>query len=284
MDRIAAFIDGSDYSASVCDYAVWAAGKLSMPVSLVHVIGRRGSDTMPADLSGNLRLGARTALLDKLSALDAERATLLRERGRVILEDAAERMAAASPAEVSQKLRFGDLIESMEELEGETRFAILGKRGVSAGFAADLLGSNLDRAVRGAKRPVLVANRAFKVPEKFVFAYDGGPSADRALERMLAGSILTGLACEIVGVGMATPHLRDKLSHAAAALDRAGYVVTEHLETGEPEAVISKLVTDLNADLLVLGKSGHSRLRDFFIGSTTMELMRTCKVPVVIFP
>ncbi|MFN6977813.1 MAG: universal stress protein [Gemmobacter sp.] len=36
--------------------------------------------------------------------------------------------------------------------------------------------------------------------------------------------------------------------------------------------------------LLVLGKSGHSRLRQMFIGSTTLELLRNCQVPVLIVP
>lgn len=285
MDRITAFIDGSDYAASVCDHAVWAAAQLDMPVSLVHVIGRRNDvSSTPADLSGNLRLGARSALLDKLSKLDEERAALGRERGRAILDDGAARMRAAADIEVVTKLRNGDLLEAITELEAETRFAIIGKRGEAAGFAADLLGSNLDRAVRISKRPVLVANRAFRTPERFVFAYDGSPATERALERLTAGSVLAGMACDIVTVGPATPQLRDRQAHAAGALRRAGFEVTEHLETGEADAVIARAVVDLKADMLVLGKSGTSRLRQMFIGSTTMELMRTCRVPVCIFP
>ncbi|SMY08628.1 universal stress protein [Flavimaricola marinus] len=285
MDRITAFIDGSEYAASVCDHAVWAAAQLSMPVSLVHVIGRRNDvSSPPADLSGNLRLGARTSLLEKLSKLDEERAALGRERGRAILDDGAARIAAAGDIDVITKLRNGDLIEAISELEAETRFTILGKRGEAAGFAADMLGSNLDRAVRISKRPVLVANRAFKTPERFVLAYDGSPATERAVERLTAGSVLAGMSCDMLSVGAATPQTRDKLTHAAAALRRAGFEVTEHLETGEPEAVIAKAVVDLKADMLVLGKAGHSRLRQLFIGSTTMELMRTCRVPFCIFP
>jgi len=71
---------------------------------------------------------------------------------------------------------------------------------------------------------------------------------------------------------------------AAEALRRAGFEVTEHLETGEPEPVITRAVADLGVDLLVLGKSGHSRMRQLFIGSTTLELLRACKVPLLIFP
>lgn len=284
MDRITAFVDGSDYGLSVADYAGWAATRLSMPVSLVHVIGRREAGGA-ADLSGALALGARTALMDKLSAMDAERAVLARERGRAILDGAATHLTESYPdAVVETKLRSGEFLRSMTEAEAESRFVILGKRGEGAGFDKAHLGSNMDRAVRSATRPILVANRTFQAPKRFVFAYDASAAAGRALERMLTGSVLEGLACDIVSVGQATPQVRDRLSHAAGALRQAGYDVTEHLETGDPETVIAAQVADTGADLLVLGKSGHSRLTQLFIGSTTFALMQGVKVPVVIFP
>jgi len=285
MKNITVFIDGSDYAASVCDHAVWAAKKLAMPILLVHVLGRRNEvSSAPADLSGALRLGARTALLDKLAKLDEERAVLGRERGRALLDDAAARMRAQGDVEVSTRLRNGDLISAIGELEPETRFAIIGKRGEAAGFASEHLGSNLDRALRSSHRPVLVANRALGALGSFLFAYDGGPSSERAVERLVEGSVLAGMACHILTAGPAVPATRGKMQAAAEALRRAGFEVTEHLETGEPEPVITRAVADLGVDLLVLGKSGHSRMRQLFIGSTTLELLRACKVPVLIFP
>ncbi|NCO85626.1 MAG: universal stress protein [Rhodobacterales bacterium] len=285
MKNITVFIDGSDYAASVCDHAVWAAKKLAMPILLVHVLGRRNEvSSAPADLSGALRLGARTALLDKLAKLDEERAVLGRERGRALLDDAAARMRAQGDVEVSTRLRNGDLISAIGELEPETRFAIIGKRGEAAGFASEHLGSNLDRALRSSHRPVLVANRALGAMGSFLFAYDGGPSSERAVERLVEGSVLAGMACHILTAGPAVPATRGKMQAAAEALRRAGFEVTEHLETGEPEPVITRAVADLGVDLLVLGKSGHSRMRQLFIGSTTLELLRACKVPVLIFP
>ena len=64
METIAAFIDGSKYAASVCDHAAWAAQRRGSPVVLVHALGRTDSSSAPADLSGNLRLGARRSLLE----------------------------------------------------------------------------------------------------------------------------------------------------------------------------------------------------------------------------
>lgn len=285
MDKITVFIDGSVYAESVCDHAVWAAKQLNMPISLVHVLGRRNQvSSQPTDLSGSLKLGARTALLDKLAKLDEERATLGRERGRALLDDAAARMRSQADIEVTTKLRNGDLIGAITDLEAETRFMIIGKRGEGADFAAQHLGSNLDRAVRTSNRPVLVSSRAFRPMKRFLLAFDGSPATGRAVERMREGSVLKGMEAHIIAVGTPTPDVRDKLSAAANGLRQSGFEVTEHLMTGEPEAVITKAVKDVGADMLVLGKSGSSRLRQLFIGSTTMELMRSCQVPVLIFP
>ncbi len=35
--------------------------------------------------------------------------------------------------------------------------------------------------------------------------------------------------------------------------------------------------------LLVMGAYGHSRVRQFILGSTTTHLIRTCHVPVMLF-
>ena len=49
------------------------------PVELIHVLGRREAPEKP-DLSGAIRLGARTALMEELAELDAQRAKLVGHR------------------------------------------------------------------------------------------------------------------------------------------------------------------------------------------------------------
>jgi nucleotide-binding universal stress UspA family protein len=284
MNKITVYIDGSTYGESVCDHAVWAAQQLGKSISLVHVLGPRDQTDQSADLSGSLMLGARSALLDKLALLDAERATLSREHGRALLDEAATRIRAATDVEVTTKLRNGDLLNAVDELEGETRFAIIGKRGTSADFTKMNLGSNVDRVVRNSKRPILIASRTFAPVAQFLLAYDGGAAGNRALDRLCEGSVLHGVTCHLLSVGAATPAVRDKLTLAANRLRDAGFDVTEHLISGEPETVIAKAVVDLKISLLVMGKSGNSRLRQLFIGSTTQDLMRRCHVPVLVFP
>ena len=280
MDTIAAFIDGSTYAASVCDHAAWAAGRLGAPVVLVHALGRPDSSSAPADLSGNLALGARRTLLEKLAQHDQERAALAVERGRAILDDGRARMIATADIEVTPRLRRGDPVEALEEMMETTRLALIGKRGEDASGEMVHLGSNLERLVRASTRPVMVVSRAFRPVTKFLIAFDGGPPATRAVERVCDSPLLRGAHAHVLTAG-GKP---DRLGAAVERLRGAGFDVTEHRVEGSPEEAIAAAVRMHGIDLLVLGKSGHSRLRQLFIGSTTLELMRVCPVPVVIFP
>ena len=45
---------------------------------------------------------------------------------------------------------------------------------------------------------------------------------------------------------------------------------------------LGELVEAEGYDLLVMGAYGHSRIRAMIIGSTTTQMIRTCKVPVVL--
>jgi nucleotide-binding universal stress UspA family protein len=42
-------------------------------------------------------------------------------------------------------------------------------------------------------------------------------------------------------------------------------------------------VEALNIDLVAMGAYGHSHIRNLIIGSTTTEMIRSCKVPVMLF-
>ncbi|WP_108660285.1 universal stress protein [Acuticoccus kandeliae] len=282
MSKVIALIDGSIYSESVCDHAAWAAKRIGTPVEIVHVLGRRET-TGPADLSGSIGLGARTSLLEELAELDAERAKLIQKRGRAILAAARERVEADGVAEVSERLRHGDLIETVSELEPESRLVVIGKRGEAADFAKLHLGSNLERVVRSSTKPVLVANRAFKPINSYVLAFDGGTSAMKAVDMAGRSPFFAGLTGHILMVGPATVENQRKLDGAKALAAAGGNTITASLVEGQPDEVIGAHVGEGGADLLVMGAYGHSRIRTLIIGSTTSEMVRACRVPVLLF-
>lgn len=283
MARLIALIDGSVYSQSVCDHAAWAAGRTGASVDLLHVLGRRDLSSEPANLSGSIGLGARTALLEELAELDARKAKLAQQRGRLILDEAKARLQQDGVAEVSARLRNGDLVETVLEFERGADLVVIGKRGEAADFAKLHLGSNLERIVRSSHRPVLVAARAFRQIRRFLIAFDGGTSAMKAVDHVARSPMLAGLDCRLLTVGADTPEARKRLDDAATLLRAASYQVTAEILPGQADQIIARRVEVDDIDLLVMGAYGHSRIRSLIIGSTTTEMIRSCRIPVALF-
>jgi nucleotide-binding universal stress UspA family protein len=283
MSKICALVDGSVYAESVSDHVAWIAQRTGYSVELLHVLGRREISSAPSNLSGNITLGARTALLEELSALDEQRAKLAQKYGRAILDDAKARIEAAGVGDVSAKLRIGDIVETVAEFEADAEMVVVGKRGEAADFAKLHLGSNLERIVRAGRKPVLVASRTFRPIERFLIAYDGGASSMKAVDHVARSALFAGLQCRLLTVGLDTPETRKRLDDARAMLEGGGYAVEASIVQGQPETVISHAVESETIDLLVMGAYGHSRVRSLIIGSTTTGMIRSCKIPIALF-
>lgn len=283
MNRIIALIDGSGYAQSVCDHAGWIASFGETSLMLLHVLGRREAAADNADLSGSIGLGARSALLEELAELDGQKARLVNKRGRAILEDAQSRATKMGAANVTSMLRHGQLVATMEELEDDADLIVIGKRGEQSHLNMEHLGSNLERVVRSTKKPVLVASREFKPVKKILIAFDGGSSAIKAVEHIVRSEMFKGLEFQLIQVGTESNLNCKPLWGAVAALREAGFNAESEVISGQPDTVISEAVEKDSYDLLVMGAYGHSRIRNLIIGSTTTQMIGSCKVPIMLF-
>ncbi|KJS09131.1 MAG: universal stress protein UspA [Hoeflea sp. BRH_c9] len=276
---ILALVDGSAYSKSVCDHAAWASGRMNAQVELLHVLDRLAG-TGKSDLSGSIALGARTALLDELATLDEQRAKLLQQKGRAILDDARAIIEAAGQKVSGAHLRQGELVETVIEQENHIAMLMIGKRGEEADFAR--LGAHVERFVRASHKPVFVASRAFKPINTVIIAYDGGASSQRVVDHIARNPLFAGLAIDVVTVGQRNRETEKSQEDARAILQGAGLTVETSIIAGQPEAVLGQRVEENGACLVAMGAYGHSRIRSFVIGSTTTEMLRSCKAPVLL--
>ena len=283
MSKIIAVIDGSAYSASVCEHAAWIANRAGDEIDVLHVLGRRDGSSDPSNLSGSIGLGARTALLTELAELDARKAKLAQTRGRAILEDAEKLINEKGVKTVHTRLRNGEIVESVQEIAQDADLIVMGKRGEAADFDSMHLGSNLERVVRSTKKPVLVASRSFTPVTRVLFAFDGGPSSLKAIEFLSHQAHYNDLECHILMVGDENTKNRHEVEGAVASLVKGGFKATGSIIKGQPETVITDQVDKLKFNLVVMGAYGHSRIRSLIIGSTTTEMIRSCKVPVLLF-
>lgn len=283
MPRILACTDGSIYAPSVYDHAAWAATRLGAGVDVLHVIDHHRETAAVADYSGNIGVDARDELLNSLAELDAAKSKVALAHGRAVLQDAEARLRQAGVTDIRCTQRHGSLVETLAESEDAADLVVIGKRGEAADFATGHLGANLERVVRASKRPVLVANRAFKPIQKMLIAYDGGPSTRRALDHVIEHDMLKGIECHLLMAATAKPEAQERLNGARDTLAQAGVEAHARLIEGEPEKVIGQYVKDEGIDLLIVGAYGHSRIRQFIVGSTTTQLIRTCLVPLLMF-
>lgn len=279
---IIALVDGSAYGESVCDHAAWVAQAVGGKVELLHVLGRRDTAIAPANLSGALGLGAKSHLLGELAAHDRERVHLAKERGRAILDSAAAHLSERGVT-ANARLRNGDLLEAVQQVEADADLIVIGKRGEAADFASEHLGSNLERIVRAAHKPVMVASRSFRPIERALIAFDGGESAMKAVRHIAAGQLFRDIPLHLVVAGEGNERRSSALASATAELRAGGHDVTETILSGEPEGAIAGYVTEQAISLLVMGAYGHSRIRNLIIGSTTTAMIRDCHIPVMLF-
>ena len=276
-----ALVDGSAYSESVCHHAGWIARRTGAQVKLYHVLDpRRG----PAqnDLSGSIKLGARSDLLEKLSALDEQHARLAQAQGRAILEDAKALVEGDGVETVVTRLRNGDIVETVSAKEASADMILIGKRGEAAGLDAPHLGSNFERIVRASRKPVFVANRAFRPIRRVLIAYDNGVSSMKAVDYVARDPLFSGLDVVVATVGVETNETKRALDDTRATLTAGGHTAEVHVLQGTPGSALGDYVEQNEVDLLVMGAYGHSRIRTLVVGSTTTEMIRSCRIPVVL--
>jgi nucleotide-binding universal stress UspA family protein len=235
------------------------------------------------DRSGALGLDASEELLRELAAVDEARGKVSLRRARALLNAAEARLKAAGVADVILTQRHGALVDTVVEFEAEADLLVVGKRGEAANFAVGHLGANLERVLRASILPVLVASRAFKPITRFAIAYDGGQASMKMVEYAAQTASLEGLECQLLTVASDVASGQAMLARPAKLLSDAGKAATIKVLQGEPETAIAGHVAEAGIDLLVMGAYGHGRLRNMIVGSTTTALLRSCRIPVLVF-
>lgn len=285
-NKVYACIDGLANTAAVIDWAAWSALRMSAPLEFVHVLEPEPTQAAGvSDYSGAIGLGAQDSLLHELSELDAQRAKLAQEAGRRLLTAARERAAAVGVAGADARLRHGELAEAAVELQADARLFVLGEHQRKTRPGARLhLDHHVERLVRVVQRPVLVVTGdGFAPPQRFVIAFDGSATALKTIDMVAHSPLLAGLPALIVMAGADTSPARGQLEAARRQLSAAGFAeVQTELLPGEPEEVLPPLLKLQRDALLVMGAYGHSRIRQFIVGSTTTTLLRSSELPVLV--
>ena len=218
--------------------------------------------------------------------LSAEARAMIAERHADALADGAavfEQACDAAGVFAEWAAACGPYGDALGEIIARTRTADL----VIAGQAApDGLTEHL---VLDAGRPVVVVPRS-GAPAKFgrrvLIAWNGTREASRALNDALP---LLARADRVMVLTMANtrtedaPFVRD-VRDIGAHLARHGVTASirqSYVRTADIGAAILERARDLDADLLVMGAYGRTRLRERVLGGVTRHVLRHMTIPVL---
>lgn len=282
MTTLLVCIDGSAYADNICANAAWVAKRLNAEVNLLHVLRRHSDYEAPAsDHTGSIGLGARSELLADLTKVDEERAKLDQKKGRIILEHAEKILRDAGVEKINLLHRRGSLVETLQELEPSIDMIFIGKRGEHANTESEYLGANLEKTARAIHKPLYVVSSVVRPIERVLIAYDGKDSVRKAVEYIANTQLFKGLEGHLLAVESGDTINTDE---SERTLKSAGFNLTiTRQKNKHPDEAIAHYVKENNIDILITGAYSHSRVRNLLLGSTTASLIKTCKVPLLMF-
>lgn len=273
MKNVVACIDGSNMTPAVCDFAAWASQRLSAPLKFLHVLDKADFPTTKQNLSGNIGLDSRETLLNELVELDEKRGRLALEHGALILEFAKARAINFGIDAPIMRQRHGDLVDTLMEIADDIRLLVMGKQGVVGDSIGEHVGNNLERVVRTMPKPILVTPQYFKAPESIMIAFDGSPTTRKCIEMVASSPLFKGLPCHVVMVGDDVCSLSEHMDWAKATLVVSGFSIVTALIQGDVKQVLCNYRDDHQIGAVVMGAYGHSKVRQFLVGSTTTAMI-----------
>ncbi|KFZ30562.1 universal stress protein UspA [Pseudidiomarina salinarum] len=281
MTNVVGCIDGSAAATAVCDYSAWAALQLDAPLMLLHVLDLNRYPVAP-DVTGNIGLGSREHLLEELAELDAQRAKVALKEGHVMLEAAESRAREDGIANIQLRQRHGDLSDTLQEMEGDIRLVVLGLHGEDSSDKPQHIGSQLETVIRTLHRPILLTPFSFSAPASAMLAFDGSATTRKGVEMLAKSPLFKGMPVHVVMVDADTSDNWEKLKWAEQQLAENGHEVHIALRAGDVEPTLHAYQAEHNIDIMVMGAYGHSRIRQFLVGSTTSSMLQASKSPMLI--
>ena len=157
---------------------------------------------------------------------------------------------------------------------------MLGRHGSDS--AADHVGSQLERIIRIMHRPILVVPDEFSAPKSAMLAFDGSQTIQKGVQMLAASPLCRDLPIHLVMIGADTADAAAQINSAERQLQDAGFATITAIRAGDVEQSLHAYQAANAIDLLIMGAYGHSRIRQFLVGSTTNHMIRTSTTPILL--
>ncbi len=144
----------------------------------------------------------------------------------------------------------------------------------------------LTRVLRHSPRPVVAIPGHVQGGQGILVAYDGSLQAARSVQALVASNMASLGPITVVGVHRHSEETaRQNANRAVEYLSRYQPTVQSRIVVTNQgvECVILDEARARGVEMIVMGAYGHSRLVEFFIGSTTTKVMDAAPAPVFLF-
>lgn len=279
MKNIVACIDGSKLTLATCEASAWVAHKVRRPLTLLHVLDKTTRPVV-SELSGQIGLGSQEDLLNELIELDELRSKVALKHGKQLLADAKELASVRGVDDVTQMQRHGNLLDTLSDLEDNLKLLVMGKSGKDHS-ASSAIGSQLENIIRSIKSDILVVSEYFNVPNAYMIAFDASGTSEVLIEKVINTQLLAGLECHLVMVSD-NADKNSAFKAAAERLTQAGLYVTQRVLTGNVSEALLRYQQQQQLDMIVMGAYSHTKLRQYFVGSNTSQVLAKSMIPVLL--
>lgn len=267
-------VDGSAISDSLVQYAIWLSKSNDLPIKLLHTIEHSHQTENPHH-EGNLTPNIRRELLEELSEEEREESKILLAKGKELINKAKQIVLDAGLDNVVAKLRHGTLPEAVEDLTNETALLMLGSKGKDHKDDDKGLGYHLEQAIKATDKPIFIAKKQYHQTKKVLFAYNGSPTAKRALVMIAQDTLCKEpLELHVVSVSDDEKLAKQLVEEAQEALQLSNSTIITKTLKGDALEQLTAYQKENSIDLTVMGAFSHGKLHGFFFGSFTVKMIQ----------
>ncbi|HIJ64528.1 MAG TPA: universal stress protein [Candidatus Hydrogenedentes bacterium] len=273
IKRVLVPVDGSDEANIGAHYAVSLAKRCGATLLGLHVVDIKLLEgPLLRDISASLGTAPYVNYQGNI-------AMILEERGKAALkafEDACKDAGVPSKTEQVTGIVTRAILEKGELAD----LIVMGRSGEHGPWLEGLVGSTTEAVVRRARQPVLITAVAAFKGSRFVVAYDGSHHANKAVQTAATLAAEWRMDCHVLAVGgkKVAALLEEAKAYLQAHAVAAQYVTRE----GDPSEAIVAYAAECQADLLIMGAYGHTKVRELVVGSTTAYAVNHAPCPVLL--
>lgn len=157
---------------------------------------------------------------------------------------------------------------------------IFGLRSIFEYHLANEPEKDLLRLLSSGVRPIIAISDTYRTINKVLLAYNGSVESASAMQHFVRLRLWPGAALDIVNIEdnpVSEPNL---LEDAAAYCADHGYEVNTHLRAGKAIDQLLPFAREIDADMIVMGRSTRSMLVRHVLGDTVLNTLAHTHIPL----